>query len=52
MLQPGGQAGQKDSELPTIQEVAEWLRKVESEEEVEILHFSESFAMQEIPYRK
>jgi hypothetical protein len=49
MVQPVCRTRKKNKELPTVQEVAASSRKVKSEEYVEILHFSESFAMQEIP---
>jgi hypothetical protein len=51
-VQPACRTGKKNKQLPTLQEVAAKSKKVESEEGVEILHFRESFAMQEIPYKK
>jgi hypothetical protein len=48
-VQPVCRTGQKNKQLPTVQEVAEQSEKMELEEAVEILHFRESFAMQEIP---
>jgi hypothetical protein len=48
-VQPVCRTGQKNKQLPTVQEVAEQSKKMELEEAVEILHFRESSAMQEIP---
>jgi cytoskeletal protein RodZ len=48
-VQPVCRTGQKSKQLHTVQEVAEQSEKMELEEAVEILHFRESFGMQEIP---
>jgi hypothetical protein len=51
-VQPACRTSKEIWQLPAVQGFAAGVTKVDSFERMEILHLRESFAMQEIPYKK